>query len=274
VGSNNGSLDTKAKTVLPKTTPAQSLHTINSDDKAKPKRHFQKFRDFQYALSNMNFSQRLVVGMAAVLFVAGLLVTIQGFLANRAVGNQVAGSTVLARSSGPDDGSEDQPSETKPSVADVSQYSVAPDNPRVLIIPKIGVNSRVKPLGTNKDNSLSTPTNIYDVGWYTKSSKPGEIGGATLIDGHVHGIQNEGVFYNLKTLETGDRISIERGDGKTINYLVVSKETISKDNVDMAKALISADPTKPGLNLITCTGKYLPKEKTYDQRLVMYAVQE
>ena len=61
------------------------------------------------------------------------------------------------------------------------------------------------------------------------------------------------------------------GDGRTFTYTVVSKETTTKDAVDMTKALTPISLDKPGLNLMTCYGAYSGKEQTYDQRLIVYA---
>jgi hypothetical protein len=42
----------------------------------------------------------------------------------------------------------------------------------------------------------------------------------------------------------------------------------------MSKALSSVSADKAGLNIITCAGKYLPDQKTFEQRLVVYAVED
>ncbi len=234
-----------------------------------------KSRRRHFSFGKINSSHWLITSMAMILFIAGMTVIIQGFLTNKAIETQSGGSTVSARSTGSSsEGTQDKPSETAPAASSIAQYAVAPDSPRLLIVPKLGIKSRVKALDVDNNNNLQAPTNIYDVGWYSSSAKPGESVGATLLDGHVSGPTNKGVFYGLKTLEAGDQMSIERGDGKIINYRVASKEAFPKDQVNMAKALVSVNSAKPGLNLITCTGKYVPSEKTFDQRLVIYAVAE
>jgi LPXTG-site transpeptidase (sortase) family protein len=121
-------------------------------------------------------------------------------------------------------------------------------------------------------NQLQTARNLYDVGWYENSSKPGDAAGAILIDGHDLGYTTTGVFYNLKKLTPGDKIQIRRGDNQTFNFSVVSTKTYDANNVDMNAALVSVVPGKLGLNLITCTGDYDAKKVQFQQRLIVFAV--
>ena len=98
----------------------------------------------------------------------------------------------------------DLPSENNPPI-DIKGYTVAPNMPRFLKIDKIGVNARVRRVGPNENGGVKGPSNIYDVGWYENSSLPGD-NGTVLIDGHVAGQSNRGVFYSLSTLKKGDKI--------------------------------------------------------------------
>jgi sortase (surface protein transpeptidase) len=72
-------------------------------------------------------------------------------------------------------------------------------------------------------------------------------------------------------LEAGDTITVTMGDDKTHTYTVIAKKAIPKDAVDMTEALTPIQLDKPGLNLMTCYGTFDSKEKTYDQRLLVYA---
>ena len=154
----------------------------------------------------------------------------------------------------------------------IDNYSVAPDLPRVLSIAKIGVSARVIPMGTNADKSVQAPVNIFDSGWYTGSSKPGEKG-AVFIDAHASGATRQGLFAYLDQLEKGDTLSLEKGDGSTLTYRVVGKETMPLANVNMTKVLQPYDGVKKGLNLMTCTGQWVKDKETYDHRVVIYTEQ-
>lgn len=214
----------------------------------------------------------LLIAMAAALFVAGLGVVFVQLRTNQQVAAQVKHATYAALNSSDSAAADAPPAETKPSHP--GAYAVPPDQPRFLKIPKLSVDARVLKLGLKADGELRTPNTIFDTGWYQKSAKPGDAGGAILIDGHVHGPTLPGVFYNLKKLQPGDTIQLERGDGKTFEFKVVGSHAYPADTVDMAAALTSAVPGKLGLNLITCTGSVNIHTDSYNQRLIVFAVAE
>lgn len=209
--------------------------------------------------------------MAAVLFIFGIGVGVDQFSTNQKAKAQV--KTLAAQTEAGSDGSlaGDIPSEEKPE-GGVSGYRVSPLSPRTITIQKLGVEARVLRLGVKSNNELKAPANIYDAAWYEGSAKPGEEG-AVLMNGHVHGPTQPGVFFGLKKLKSGDKITIERGDGKVFSYHVVKLQTYDKDNVDMGAALSSAEPGTPGLNLITCDGEY-DSSGEYNKRLLVFAVQD
>lgn len=206
--------------------------------------------------------------MAVMVFVAGGVVGYLGLKANKKAAAQanVLSSSVNQERSGVLEEETVTPGE-------LAAYQVAPDMPRFIKIPRLDVHARVKRLGVKLNGMLGAPLNINDAGWYDGSSKPGEDG-AVLIDGHVQGLTKHGVFYGLSNLKPGDTIEIEQGDGIVITYSVVSTESVDQDKLDMAKALTSVELGKPGLNLITCSGGYDVRTNKYEQRLIVYAVQQ
>lgn len=158
--------------------------------------------------------------------------------------------------------------ETKPNDQEVAEYNVAPDRPRYLTIPKIKVtNARVLPMNVNANGELDTPRNIFDVGWYVNSGKPGE-GGTMIIDGHNGGPHVHGVFKDTPSLTKGDIIQIERGDGEIFQYEVVENRAISLDEANgyMVDASKSPEPGKESITLITCTGEWSQQQQTYLSR--------
>lgn len=162
------------------------------------------------------------------------------------------------------------PSSQKISQSQTDNYKVAPDLPRYIFIPAIEVGkTRVIQLGLAKSSQIASPNNIYDVGWYSGSAKPG-LAGAMFIYGHVSSWTANGVFYNLKKLHPGDRIIIQRGDGQTLTYQVKLLKTYPSNKVDMPAALRPIDHDRQGLNLMTCTGKVIPGTSEFSQRLVVF----
>jgi LPXTG-site transpeptidase (sortase) family protein len=161
------------------------------------------------------------------------------------------------------------PASKKPAAQAVASYTVAPDLPKYIAIPAIKLaNTRVRQLGL-KNNQIATPDNIYDAGWYNASAKPGQDG-AMFIYGHVSSWQANGAFYNLKKLTAGDTITITRGDNATFTYKVVSSKIYPKDDVDMNAVLAPVDASKPGLNLMTCTGTVIKGTSEFSDRLVVF----
>lgn len=147
-------------------------------------------------------------------------------------------------------------------------YRVAADQPRAIYIDKLGVKAKVLPMGLNPDRSIQAPINIFDTGWYTGSSKPGEAG-ASLISGHASGPFREGLFAYVDTLASGDKVEIELGDGSRLTYEVVKKQEIPLEQTDMAKILTPIDDGE-WLNLITCSGEWLKDGSTFNKRLTVY----
>lgn len=74
-------------------------------------------------------------------------------------------------------------------------------------------------------------------------------------------------------MKADDVIKIERGDGQIFTYKVTGSQVYDNDKVDMAKVMTTSVPGKPGLNLVTCTGRFNVRTNTYEQRVVVFAVQ-
>lgn len=164
--------------------------------------------------------------------------------------------------------------EDEPPKEEVRQYTVTPDRPRYLTIPKLDIyNARVLAMGVGSDGALSTPRNIHDVGWYVDSGKPGS-GKTLVIDGHNGGPRKYGVFKGLPRLAKGDIIIIERGDGVSFNYEVRENNEIplGEANRYMSTAMRSPEPGVESVTLITCTGEWSESRGTFLSRQFTRAV--
>lgn len=155
------------------------------------------------------------------------------------------------------------------------EHKVASTYPRYLSIENLNVsNARVHAMGITGTGELDTPMNIFDIGWHQESALPGEGGGALLMGGHNGGPTKDGVFKKLPDLKTGSSIVIERGDGKKLTYRTQRVEVVSLESLNnggMKELTKSIDPSAQGLNIISCTGNWIPAQKTYDQRVVVQA---
>ncbi len=161
--------------------------------------------------------------------------------------------------------STDKPSEEKPD--DIFQWQGGAKDPKKIIIPSIAVDTFIQKVGVDQNNEVAVPNNLHMVGWFVDTVRPGEMG-LSLIDGHVTGRQNDGVFKNLNRLNKGDEFSVEFGDGSRRTFRVVDKKSAPvKDSVSI---MFSQNPSiKNQLNLVTCSGSYDANSRTYNERLTV-----
>jgi LPXTG-site transpeptidase (sortase) family protein len=134
------------------------------------------------------------------------------------------------------------PDETKPTAQEYNEYQVAANFPRYIEIPRLEVKARAERSNVN-ENSMPLPTNIHDVCWYSGSARPGE-GGTVLISGIKRGNSQNGAFANLDSLEKGDKIELESGDGNIYDYEVESINITS--NKDAEKVLPTSQQRREG----------------------------
>lgn len=216
---------------------------------------------------------RIAVGIGLILIVAaGYIGYEQWMVASKTAELTNPNNPVVTSAmSGSDEAKGDSPQNqtTKPSLAD---YKVSPEAPRALYIDSLHIAARIMPMAVTAQNSIQAPINIYDAGWYQKSALPDQSG-AMFVDGHASGSTRMGLFAYLDTMKVGDSVVVEKGDGTKLTYQVRAVEIVPKDTVDMNKVLSPYDAGTKGLNLMTCTGTWLPKEKTYDHRVVVYTEQ-
>lgn len=140
--------------------------------------------------------------------------------------------------------------------------------PQTLLIPKLGVNAAVEPVGEDSIGRMDVPKRVDDVGWYNLGYKPGEKGSA-VIDGHFDTITGApAVFYYIGNLTPGDQVIVIDKNGKNLTFEVTSVQSYPFDQLPLQEVFASND--KPRLNLITCTGTWNVGSRNYSNRLVVY----
>lgn len=212
-----------------------------------------------------------LIGTAVVVLGLTSYVSLDTWLANTKVSNEL-NATAKADGGGTWTTDQEGQDETKIPKSSLANYAVAADLPRALYIDKLNIAARILPMSVNTVGSIQAPLNINDSGWYSGSVKPGETG-AVFIDGHASGPTREGLFAYLDTLKEGDTLQVEKGDSTKLTYKVVHTEVVPLADLDMKKVLLPYQNVNRGLNIMTCTGKWLPREKTYDHRVVVYTQQ-
>ena len=122
------------------------------------------------------------------------------------------------------------PSEFEPTEKEVAEYQTGANTPRYLDIPRLEVHARVRESAVDM-NTLPMPNTIYDAAWFSGSGMPG-FGGDILISGLSRGKTKPGIFANLDSLENGDEITIERGDGEKYTYQVADLQIIDAEDAE------------------------------------------
>ena len=136
-------------------------------------------------------------------------------------------------------------------------------------IPALGIDADVQQVGVTESGAMATPSNFQDVGWYKYGVAPGGDGSA-VIAGHVdNGLGLAGVFKRLHELAAGDEIFIERADGSEVRFVVTGSRSYPYE--DTPTEVLFNPSGSPRLNLITCEGTWLSDDRTYDQRLIVFA---
>ncbi len=154
-----------------------------------------------------------------------------------------------------------------PEPGEVASTKDAP--PVAIRIPSIKVSADVINLGLNEDKTVEVPENPAEVGWYSKGPKPGQFGSAVML-GHLDSKTGPAVFYKLRSLEPGQKITVRRADDSIGHFEVVKVATYKNEDFPASKVYTgSAD--WPALNLVTCGGEYDRKAGGYQSNVVVYA---
>jgi hypothetical protein len=147
---------------------------------------------------------------------------------------------------------------------------IASDAPPVqLIIPAIGVRTRLIRLSLRPSGALQVPATTNVAGWFDDGPSPGQAGPA-VIAGHVDSYKGPGIFFDLSQLRRGDQVYVRRADGTMVVFAVTSVYRYLKSAFPTAAVYGPA----PGdqLRLITCGGTFDHQTRSYLSNVVVYAV--
>lgn len=146
-----------------------------------------------------------------------------------------------------------------------------------VIIPAIGVNAAVEPVGLCPEagmdcdgvpsGGLATPA-LNDggiTGWWSGGYAPGQNGPAVIV-GHVDN-PDPAVFWNLGKLVAGDKITVMPGN---LTFTVTSVQQVSKDAFPTQE--VYGATGQPDLRLITCGGTFDSATGHYESNVIVAAV--
>lgn len=136
-----------------------------------------------------------------------------------------------------------------------------------VVIPAIDVDADLVALGLNDDGSMEVP-DFGLAGWYEPGPRPGDPGPA-VIAAHVDSVRGPDVFFRLRDLTTGDKITVEYADGSDSTFVVSESEQQLKDDLPVER--IWNDTDDAVLRLITCGGEFDTAARSYLSNLIVYA---
>jgi sortase (surface protein transpeptidase) len=137
-----------------------------------------------------------------------------------------------------------------------------------LIIPSIGVRTRLVHLGLTASGALQVPASTAVAGWYTGSARPGGIG-AAVIAGHIDSVSGPGVFFRLRLLRPGERVYVRRAGGSLAVFEVTAVHSYLKTSFPTG-AVYGPVPAAE-LRLITCGGTFDYATGHYLSNVIVYA---
>ena len=157
-------------------------------------------------------------------------------------------------------------------ISRLDQLAEAPTRtPIGLEIERLGVKAQIGSYGIDqRTGQMDVPNNVREVGWYQHGPAPGEPGSSVLA-AHVDlKSQGPGVFFELRTLDPGDLITVTFDDGSVQRFQVKARNTYLKDELPLD--VVFSRGGAPVLTLITCGGGFSPSVESYDSNVVVYAV--
>ena len=144
---------------------------------------------------------------------------------------------------------------SSPAPAPPKASPLGPSRPVRVLIPAIGVASKVFPVGTNSDGTLAVPQpgpRLNTVAWFRNSPTPGQPGPSVLL-GHVDSVEGPSVFFKLGDVRPGDRVIVRRRDHVTVVFTVNAVRDFKKTSFPSRLVYGGSDLSTPQLRLITCS---------------------
>lgn len=143
--------------------------------------------------------------------------------------------------------------------------------PKKVSIESLGISANVIPVGVDASGRLETPKKWDEVGWYSKGSKPSEKGNLLLNAHYDDNYGNPAVFWKLKNIKVGDKVSVLDSYGRVYDYKVTNIFYIGIDDSDRTRVFEPYKEDTAVMTMITCGGVWSGTAGTYDKRLVVNA---
>ncbi|GHH53206.1 class F sortase [Streptomyces candidus] len=136
-------------------------------------------------------------------------------------------------------------------------------------LPAIKVDAPMVDVGLDREGWIEAPPpqdpNL--AGWYQNGIAPGQSG-TSIVVGHVDNSTGPAVFFGLGSVKKGQRVEVDRFDGRTAVFEVYGVEVYDKESFPGAR--VYGDTGRPELRVITCGGGY-SKDTGYAGNVVVFA---
>jgi hypothetical protein len=136
-------------------------------------------------------------------------------------------------------------------------------------LPSLRIDAPMVDVGLDQEGWIEAPPpqdpNL--AGWYQNGIAPGQSGTAVVV-GHVDNDTGPAVFFGLGSTKKGQRVEVDRFDGRTAVFEVYGVEVYAKE--DFPGPRVYGDTGHPELRVITCGGEY-SKESGYAGNVVVFA---
>lgn len=149
---------------------------------------------------------------------------------------------------------------------DVTRVGKGPIVPVRIRIPALDIDTNVESVGL-RNGAMDVPGNLWNIGWLNTNGRPGETGTAVMA-GHKDSVQGGAIFWDLNKLKPGDRVYVSDEFGYELSFEVTELGSYNADQAPTSR--IFGKTNEARLNLITCDGDFVPEQRTYAKRLVVY----
>ncbi|MFJ6700207.1 class F sortase [Streptomyces sp. NPDC091272] len=136
-------------------------------------------------------------------------------------------------------------------------------------IPAVEIDAPVVDVGLDQEGWIEAPPpqDANLAGWYQNGIAPGQ-NGTSVVVGHVDNDAGPAVFFGLGSVRKGQRVEVQRYDGRSAIFEVYGVEVYAKD--DFPGARVYGGTGRPELRVITCGGGY-SKDRGYAGNVVVFA---
>jgi sortase (surface protein transpeptidase) len=139
-----------------------------------------------------------------------------------------------------------------------------------LVVPDVGVDAPVVPVGVTGDGLMDLPADVHRVGWYRFGPAPGEPEGNAVLAGHVDSWdQGIGALGRLRAVQPGQRVEVTDAAGAVSRWQVLTRRLVGKQELPLQELFDRAGP--PRLVLLTCGGPFDERTRSYRDNLVVVA---